>query len=243
MTRAVRLGRPVRRSSLSAMVIARRPALTPSQRSGSGSQRGDRCPTHGNRVSSVSRPRIRSRGSGRRGSRSRRRPRRSPRPGDPVLRSRPTPACQSRAIPAPAPGVRERVSRRPGRGRRAWRAGRRRPGVAVEPGLDARAGVVRRAAAAEREPVVRRPLSVDDQMPEVRERLARRQPGRRPERGGQRLGRHHHEYTGTTSRRLPGSPGVQASVARTTTSARTVPCVVSTRGRVRARCAARGSLR
>ena len=36
---AIRLCRPVRRSSASASVIARSPALTPSQRSGSGSQR------------------------------------------------------------------------------------------------------------------------------------------------------------------------------------------------------------
>ena len=40
-----------RRSSVSATVIARSPALMPSQRSGSGSQRFERCPTHGCRTS------------------------------------------------------------------------------------------------------------------------------------------------------------------------------------------------
>ena len=39
IARAIRLGRPVRRSSQSARLIARSPALMPSQRSGSGSQR------------------------------------------------------------------------------------------------------------------------------------------------------------------------------------------------------------
>ena len=58
---AIRLGRPVSRSSVSASPIARSPALTPSQRSGSGSQRRDRCCTQGSAVSSVSRPRTRSR--------------------------------------------------------------------------------------------------------------------------------------------------------------------------------------
>ena len=36
------------------------------------------------------------------------------------------------------------------------------------------------------------------------------------------------EYTGTMARRSPGRVGVQASVARTTTSAWTVPPAVST---------------
>ena len=39
----------------SAQVIARSPALAPSQRSGSGSHRGERWPTHGRRVRAVSR--------------------------------------------------------------------------------------------------------------------------------------------------------------------------------------------
>ena len=39
------------------------------------------------------------------------------------------------------------------------------------------------------------------------------------------------EYTGTMARSSPGSVAVQASVARTTTSARTVPPLVSTNGR------------
>src|SRR5215469_6617991 len=52
-------GRPVLASALSAQLIMRRPALTPSDRSGSGSQVGDRCPTHGSRVSSLSAPVMR----------------------------------------------------------------------------------------------------------------------------------------------------------------------------------------
>ena len=51
IARATRLGRRVSRSSASATVIARSPALMPSQRSGSGSQRRERCPTHGSRTS------------------------------------------------------------------------------------------------------------------------------------------------------------------------------------------------
>ena len=39
------------------------------------------------------------------------------------------------------------------------------------------------------------------------------------------------EYTGTMARSRPGRVGVQASVARTTTSARTVPPRVTTDGR------------
>ena len=46
---ARRDGRPVRSSSASAPVMTFSQALTPSQRSGSGSHRGDRWPTHGRR--------------------------------------------------------------------------------------------------------------------------------------------------------------------------------------------------
>ncbi len=60
IARATRLGRPVRRSSASARAIARSPALMPSHRSGSGSQRGERWPTHGRCTSGVSRPSTRS---------------------------------------------------------------------------------------------------------------------------------------------------------------------------------------
>ena len=61
MAREMRLGCRVRRSSTSAAVAARRPALMPSQRSGSGSQGRDRCPTQGSRTRSVSRRSTRSR--------------------------------------------------------------------------------------------------------------------------------------------------------------------------------------
>ena len=57
---ARRDGRPVRASSASAAPIMRRPRLMPSQRSGSGSQRGERWPTQGSRTRSVSAPMIRS---------------------------------------------------------------------------------------------------------------------------------------------------------------------------------------
>src|SRR5664280_346490 len=53
-------GRPLRASASSALAIAFSDALTPSQRSGSGSHSLDLWLTHGRRVSSVSSPRMRS---------------------------------------------------------------------------------------------------------------------------------------------------------------------------------------
>lgn len=53
ISRAATDGRFVSPSSASAAVMARRPAFTPSQRSGSGSHRRDRCPTQGSTVSGV----------------------------------------------------------------------------------------------------------------------------------------------------------------------------------------------
>ncbi len=50
MTPATRLGRPRRASVRSARRMVHSPALTPSQRSGSGSQRGERWPTQGSPV-------------------------------------------------------------------------------------------------------------------------------------------------------------------------------------------------
>src|SRR5688500_4959078 len=61
IARPTRLGRRVTRSSRSATDMARRPALTPSHRNGSGSQRRERWPTQGSAVSSVARSRTRSR--------------------------------------------------------------------------------------------------------------------------------------------------------------------------------------
>ena len=46
-----RLGRSVRASARSARAAARRPRLTPAHRSGSGSHRGERWPTHGSATS------------------------------------------------------------------------------------------------------------------------------------------------------------------------------------------------
>ena len=60
MAPATRLGRPRRASERSASLMVQRPALTPSQRRGSGSHRGERCPTQGRRVRGVSAPVIRS---------------------------------------------------------------------------------------------------------------------------------------------------------------------------------------
>ena len=56
MAPATRLGRPRRVSLWSANLMVHSPALTPSQRSGSGSQRGETCPTQGSSVSGVVRP-------------------------------------------------------------------------------------------------------------------------------------------------------------------------------------------
>ena len=52
--------RPVRCSSASANAVATSPRLLPMKRSGSGSHRGERWPTHGNAVSTVDAPVIRS---------------------------------------------------------------------------------------------------------------------------------------------------------------------------------------
>ena len=178
--RASRLGRPVSRSSVSASVIARSPAFTPSQRSGSGSQRGERCPTQGSRVSSVSRRGPGRAASGRPGSSYRRRRRRSrpPRPARCPGPGRPR-RTQSRGMPSAPPQA--WVNRVPASGRehlhQRLRGACRRPGlVAVEAGPDPRPEVVRRAAAAEHQPAVGGALAVDDQVPVVGERLALAQP-------------------------------------------------------------------
>ncbi len=189
--RARRLGRRVSDSSVSARVMARRPALMPSQRSGSGSQAGERWPTHGSRTSSVSRPSTRSR---------RVRPARfvvatpsptyPPAQASPVPRSSPTEALPVAGDPErPAPGVgeagapqhREQVEQR-----RVQRG--EHPVVVVELRPDPRAEVVRRPAAAEDQPVVGGPLAVDDQVPVVAERLTVPQPDLVPDRLRQRLG-------------------------------------------------------
>ena len=115
----------------------------------------------------------------------------------PVARSSPTDGYQSRGTPTAPPqrwvifarevreqgpqGLFQRVEHAP---------------VLVERGLDSRAEVVGRAAAAEREAVVRGALAVDDQEPRVGEGLAFAKPCRRPESGGQRFGRDHERVDG-----------------------------------------------
>src|SRR6266540_3300147 len=98
--------RPVRCSRRSIAATARRPALTSSQRTGSGAQCGERCPTQGSRISSVSRPSTRSASV---------RPARfvaaTPSPTYPpawpirVAGSKPTEAYQSRGTPSGPPQV------------------------------------------------------------------------------------------------------------------------------------------
>ena len=83
--------------------------------------------------------------------------------------------------------------------------------------------VVRRSAAAERDAVVGGALAVDDQVAAVGDRLAVGPADLVPERPGQRLGGDHQRVDGATVRRWPGSSAVKPSVARTTTSAGTVP--------------------
>ena len=79
-------GLPVRCSALSALAIACSAKFTPSQRSGSGSQEGERCSTHGSRTRGLSSPRIRS-ASGTTGKVARRHPVANipSRPGVPAL--------------------------------------------------------------------------------------------------------------------------------------------------------------
>ena len=143
MAPASRLGRPRRASLRSASFIVHSPALTPSQRRGSGSQRGERCPTQGSAVSGVSAPVMRSASV---------RPARlvvdtpsptyPPAQARPVARSRPTEECQSRGMPErAAPGVgeagvrqlREELGQRLAQQRVHRRLARRRRRAIVEP--------------------------------------------------------------------------------------------------------------
>ena len=182
-SRATTLGGRVSRSSASASVIARSPALMPSQRSGSGSHDRERWPTHGSRVSSVSRPRTRSR---------RVRPARlvvlTPSPTYPPAQPSPVVAVQP---DRGAPVARDAERAAPRVGDPGAREHREQvdqglaqlgedPVVAVVAGPDPRAEVVRRPAAAEHQPVVGGALAVDDQVPVVGERLASAQPDLRP---------------------------------------------------------------
>ena len=189
-----RAGRPVRASSRSASRAARRPALTPSHRSGSGSQRGERCPTHGSRVSPVSRPEHEV---------GQRAPREVAR-GDPVADVAAGPPGAGQRVPRhrrvpvardaerAAPGVREPDAVELGEQvaqRRAQRVEDRR--LLVELGPDRGAPVVRRAPAPEGDPPVVGALAVDDDVPVVREDLPAGEPDPGPAGVVDRLGGDH----------------------------------------------------
>ena len=188
----MRLGRRVRRSSSSASVIRRRPALTRSQRSGSGSHRREWCPTQGRRVTGSGRPRTRAASV---------RPARCGR-ADAVADVAASPAQAVRAEPdarvpvardaqRPAPGVREvRLDQGREEVPRGGPQAGEDPVVAVEGGRDPRAPVVGRAPAAEHQPVVGGALAVDDQVAVVGEGLAPGQARRVPEGRRQRPGGH-----------------------------------------------------
>ena len=196
-----------RDSSRSAAVKARRVAFTPSHRNGSGSHAGERWLTHGSRVSSVSRSSTRSR---------RVRPARlvvatpsptyPPAQARPVERSSPTDAHQSRGTPSGPPHACETVV--PAQHREQVDEGLEEVPedrlVTVEPRPDPRAQVVRRAAAAEHDPVVGGALAVDDQVPEVGERLAPGQPDLVPDRRVDRLGRDDQGVDGDAGPPVPG---------------------------------------
>ena len=82
--------------------------------------------------------------------------------------------------------------------------------VAVLLGPDPRAEVVRRPAAAERQPVVAGPLAVDDEVPVVGEGLAGPQPDPVPDVRAERLGRHHQGVDRCEGPAQPGQLGGEA---------------------------------
>src|SRR5690606_6839282 len=131
----------------------------------------------------------------------------------------------------PAPPMRDRRSRPQ---RREQVHQRRRELVMnacipVEGGVHAGPKVIRSAAAAEGQPVVRRSLPVNDHAPQVRERLSlRARPAWAQNDSGSGSVATINEYSGASSLPWPGSADVYPSVARTTTGARTVPAAVST---------------
>ena len=182
----------------------------PSQRSGSGSQRRERCPTHGCRTSAVSWPSTRSR---------RVRPARlvvatpsptyPPAQARPVPRSSPTDAHQSRGMPSAPPqawSIRAAADRREQVHQGLPELGED-PGVAVELGPDPRAEVVGRAPAAEDQAVVVGALAVDDQVPVVGEGLAAGQPDLVPGGPGERLGGQHERVDRHHRAALAGEAG------------------------------------
>ena len=151
------------------------------------------------RPTAGARGRCRARARGRRScarrgsSCSRRRRRSRPPTRCPVARSKPTDGYQSRGTPT-APPHRCVIAASPSAGnsdRSVACSDANTRGSRSNCGPHARAEVVRRAAAAEREPAVGRALAVDDHVAEVGERRARVEPRLGPERVGQRLGRDH----------------------------------------------------
>ena len=128
MARAMQAGAPGEPFLGVGGALARRPALMPSQRSGSGSQRRERWPTHGSRTRSVSRPSTRSAqgAAGQVGGADAVAdvPAGPGQPGRRVEPDRGAPVA--RHAERPAPGVRDAVRRRaPGTGRPASPCSRR----------------------------------------------------------------------------------------------------------------------
>ena len=177
--RARRLGRRVNDSSVSARVMARRPALMPSQRSGSGSQRRRAVahPRQPDQLGVAAEHEVAQGAPGevRGGDAVADVPARPGQPGAAVQPDGGPPVPGDPERPAPgvgeagAPQHREQVEQR-----RVQRG--EHPVVVVELRPDPRPEVVRRPAAAEDQPVVGGALAVDDQVPVVAERLTVRSP-------------------------------------------------------------------
>ena len=141
-------------------------------------------------------------------------------------------ACQSRGTPS-GPPQRWVISARSSTGNRSTSSRTQVRGASARPGRTSGrmrgAQVVRRTAPAEREPVVGRPLAVDDQVPRVGERLRAVQADLRPDLGRQRLGGDHVGVDrGDVAAPTRAACAVHASVARTTQRARTMPWSVTT---------------
>ena len=180
-----RYGRPVSDSSASASVIARSPALMPSQRSGSGSHARRAVPDPGQagQLGVALEDQVAQRPAGQVGGGDAVAdvPTRPGQPGLAVQPDRRAPVARDPERPAPGVGEPGAAQHR----EQVEQGGVQRredPRVAVERGRDPRPEVVRRPAAAEDQPVVGGPLPVDDQVPVVGERLAAAPARSRPRR-------------------------------------------------------------